>query len=185
MRGLFIVDYDISNDEREAVFSTRISGKPSQLWLAQLDGSSSPKLIASAGETTRRFGPDGRVLFQFTDGKANFIGQMRKDGSDRAKVVPYSITDLHTISPDRRWITANVHSGTIAVPTGEGAPRWICNGSCPVAWAPDGKFLYVGLVPSSKASSGKTVVIPVPANVVLGTGKMLTDFESLRRFAIE
>lgn len=102
------------------------------------------------------------MVFQFTDGRANYLGQIRKDGSDRSKMVPDPIADLHAISPDRRWLIAIVPSGaTIAVPTEGGPPRRICSDSCPVAWAPDGRFLYVGIAPNSRTSAGKTVAIPV------------------------
>src|SRR5260370_26221504 len=88
LRGVSIAQYDISNDGKEVVFSTHPSGKASQLWLAHLDGSSPPKLIASTGESAPRFGPDEQVVFQFTDGKANYIGQISKNGSDPSHVAP-------------------------------------------------------------------------------------------------
>jgi eukaryotic-like serine/threonine-protein kinase len=165
LRGMSMVEYDISNDGKEVVFSMQPPGKASQLWLAQLDGSSPPRLIASTGERAPHFGPDAQVVFQFTDGKANYIGRISKDGSDRSKVVPYPIFDLHTISPDRRWIVvglASPDSGTVAaVPIDGGSPRRICEGYCPVAWAPDGKFFYVGVERRSDSSPGKTLAIPV------------------------
>jgi DNA-binding winged helix-turn-helix (wHTH) protein/Tol biopolymer transport system component len=172
LRGMSMVEYDISNDGKEVVFSTQPPGKASQLWLAHLDGSSPPRLIASAGERAPHFGPDAQVVFQFTDGKANYIGQIRKDGSDRSKVVPYPIFDLHhTISPDRRWVMAGVPlpngSGTMAVPIGGGSSRRICSGLCPAEWAPDGKFLYVGLAPNSRTTRGQTLAIPIPAGETL------------------
>lgn len=166
LRGMSMVEYDISNDGKEVVFSTQPPGKASQLWLAHLDGSSPPRLIASTGERAPHFGPDAQVVFQFTDGRANYIGQIRKDGSNRSKVVPYPIFDLHTISPDRRWILVDLvspDSGTVAaVPIDGGAPRRICEGYCPAAWAPDGKFFYVGVERRSGSSPGKTLAIPVP-----------------------
>ena len=165
LRGMSMVEYDISNDAKEVVFSTQPLGKASQLWLAQLDGSSPPRLIASTGERAPHFGRDAQVVFQFTDGKANYIGRISKDGSDRSKVVPYPIFDLHTISPDRRWIVVGLvspDSGTVAaVPIDGGAPRRICEGYCPAAWAPDGKFFYVGVERRSGSSPGKTLAIPV------------------------
>ena len=56
---------------------------------------------------------------------------------------------------------------TMAVPIGGGSPRRICSGFCPVAWAPDRKFLYVGLAPSSQTTRGKTVAIPIPPGETL------------------
>src|SRR5262249_52946383 len=117
------------------------------------------------------FGPNGTVVFQFTDGKANYIGQIRKDGSNYSKVVPYPIADVLTISPDRRWVAASISSGfstaTMALPTGGGSPRRICSGNCPVAWAADGKFVYLGLAPGSQAAHGKTLAIPIPPGETL------------------
>jgi DNA-binding winged helix-turn-helix (wHTH) protein/Tol biopolymer transport system component len=165
--GMSIVEYDISNDGKEVVFSTQPPGKASPIWLSHIDGSSPPRMIASSGERAPHFGPDGKVVFQFTDGKANYIGQVRRDGSGRSKLVPDLIADLYTISPDRRWVMAGVPDGAIAVPTGGGAPRRICTGNCPVAWSPDGKFLYIGLTPNSQTSRGKTLAIPIPTGETL------------------
>ena len=55
----------------------------------------------------------------------------------------------------------------MATPIGGGAPRRICEGVCPAAWAPDGKFFYVGVTKSSLTSLGKTVAIPIPPGEAL------------------
>lgn len=168
-----MAEYDISSDRKEVIFSTELLGKPSQLWLAPLDQSSPPRLIASSGEVTPHFGPAESVLFQLTDGKANYLARMNKDGSGRAKLLPNQIILIGTISPDRLWIAATVISptsnagGQMAVPTQGGAPVLICPGYCPVTWAPDGKFLYVGVTADSRSTPGKTLAIPIPS------GKML------------
>jgi Tol biopolymer transport system component len=168
--GMSIAEYDISNDGTEVVFSTQPAAKASQLWLAQLDGGSPPRLISSTGERAPHFGPDAQVVFQFTDGKANYVGQIRKDGSERSKLFPYSISALVTISPDRRWVIADVplpnDDAIRAIPTRGGSSRRICTW-CSVDWAPDGKFFYVGLPPNSHTTRGTTLAIPVPAEETL------------------
>ena len=58
----------------------------------------------------------------------------------------------------------------MAVQIDEGRERCICHEPCMAAWAPDGRFLYLGLEPPSRAGPGKTVAIPVPA------GEMLPSF---------
>ena len=55
----------------------------------------------------------------------------------------------------------------MAIPASGGAPRRICENYCPVAWAPDGKFLYVGVERSSRTGPGKTLVLPIPAGEML------------------
>jgi DNA-binding winged helix-turn-helix (wHTH) protein/Tol biopolymer transport system component len=172
-RGRSMAEYDISSDGKEVVFSTNPPGKPSQLWLASLDRSSPPKLIAASGESSPFFGPDGQLLLQVTDGRANYLAQMKKNGPGWSKVVSYEVGACSIMSPDRRWIVVGIplpdrSTGmTVAIPIGGGAPQPICAGYCPVAWSSDGKFLYVGLVQSSRTSPGKTLVIPVPLGKTL------------------
>ena len=55
LRGESILEYDISSDDKEVVFSTQPPGKPSQLWLAALDRSSAPQMISSSGEDAPHF----------------------------------------------------------------------------------------------------------------------------------
>jgi DNA-binding winged helix-turn-helix (wHTH) protein/Tol biopolymer transport system component len=168
--GLSMAEYDVSNDGKEVVFSTQPRGKPSQLWLAHLDGSSPPRLITSTGERAPRFGPDAQIILQFTDGKANYIGEIRKDGSERSKSFPDPISALIAISPDRRWMIADVplpdSDVIMAIPIRGGSSRRICTW-CSVDWSPDGKFFYVGLPPNSHTTRGTTLAIPVAAGETL------------------
>jgi hypothetical protein len=161
-----MAEYDVSNDGKEVVFSTQPLGKASQLWLAHLDGSSPPRLITSTGERAPHFGPDAQVIFQYTDGKANYIGQIRRDGSERSKLFPYPISAFLTISPDRQWVAADVplpnDDAIRAIPIRGGSSRRICTW-CSADWAPDGKFFYIGLAPNSRTPSSKTLAIPVAA----------------------
>jgi Tol biopolymer transport system component/predicted Ser/Thr protein kinase len=172
--GCSMLEYDISPDGKEVVFSTQPSGMATELWLAPLDRSSPPRVLAASGETSPHFGPEGQILFRLSDGKTHYLAQMKPDGSGRSNVASYPIGNVVGISPDRRWVaeigalTGSNTGGTVAVPVTGGAPRLICSG-CPVTWAPDGRFLYVGLDSESHTSSGKTVAIPILA------GKMLPD----------
>jgi hypothetical protein len=161
-----MVEYDISSDAKEVVYSTQPPGKASQLWLAPVDGSGPPSLIASREERAPHFGPDGQVVFQFTDGNANYIGQIKKDGSGLSKLLPYPVSAFLAISPDRRWIVADVplpnDDSIRAIPISGGSSRRICSW-CSAGWAPDGKFFYIGLAPNSRTTRSKTLAIPVLA----------------------
>ena len=131
-----------------------------------MDRSSTPKRIGSSGEVSPRFGPEGQVVFQWSDGRANYLLSMNKDGSGRAKASDEPIGELFGVSPDRRIAVVgraspDVH--TAAVTIGGTVKRKICKGYCPVAWDPSGKFLYVGVQPNSSVATGKTAVIPIPA----------------------
>ena len=174
--GVAMIGYDVSPDGREIVFATQPTGQPSQIWLAPVDRSAPPRRIASAGEDSPRFGPDGQLLFRFTDDNANYVGRMNKDGSGRSRIVPYPISTFLGISPDRRWLlaigpvsSAGPTSAFMAVPTGGGPPRLICSIGrvCPSAWSPDGRFLYVPLELPSRTSAGKVIALPVVAETGL------------------
>jgi serine/threonine protein kinase/Tol biopolymer transport system component len=165
--GSSMVEYDISADGKEVVFSTQPPGRPAQLWLAALDHGSPPRLLAASGETSPHFGPDGHILCRISDGKTHHLARMKRDGTSRSNVASYPIGNVVAISPDKRWVAEigplpdAAAGGTVAVPVDGGTPRLICEG-CPVAWAPDGKYLYVALEGESHAGSGKTLVIPIP-----------------------
>jgi hypothetical protein len=109
-------------------------------------------------------------VFQFTDGKANYIGQMKKDGSELSRLFPYPISAFLANSPDRRWIVADVplpnDDAIRAIPVRGGSSRRICTW-CSAEWAPDGKFFYIGLAPNSRTTRSKTLAIPVPAGETL------------------
>ena len=170
--GISMLEYDISNDEKEVVFSTKAAGKASQLWLAPLDRSSPPRMISASGEDSPHFGPNGQVLFRYTDGKANYLAKMALDGSGRTKLFPSPILDLFGTSPDRRFMLAGVplvgstipgQGHIVAIPIEGGPARRICDTGCAVRWSPDGKYFYVLIAqPSRTNPAGRTAVIPVP-----------------------
>jgi dipeptidyl aminopeptidase/acylaminoacyl peptidase len=172
LRGLSILEYDISSDGKEVVFSSQPPGRPSQLWLAALNGRSPARMISASGEDSPHFGPDGQILYRLSEGNTHYLAQMKRDGSGRSKVVPYAVGNIGFMSADRRWITtvsnttAGVGAGTLAIPVAGGAPRRICSG-CVVIWAPDGRYLYLSVQAGSRTSPGKTRLVPLPPGEML------------------
>ena len=167
LSGVAVAEFDVSAEGREVVFSTQPAAKASQLWIAPVDRSAPPVLLAAGGENAPRFGRDGRILFRFAENNFNYVGQMNRDGSGRSKVVPYPISTFMRISPDRRWLMAIVPSSdatwsskTMAVPTDGGSPRPLCIYTCWGGWSPDGRFVYVSSDVRTRINSGKTFVIP-------------------------
>jgi DNA-binding winged helix-turn-helix (wHTH) protein/Tol biopolymer transport system component len=168
LSGVAVVEFDISPDGREVVFSSQPAGKASQLWIAPVDRSAPPAMIAAAGENAPRFGPGGTILFRFTENNFNYVGQMKRDGSGRSRAVPYPVSTLMRISPDRRWLMAIVPqsgamkaSTTMAVSTDGGAPHPLCVYTCWGGWSPDGRFLYISSDFRTRTNSGQTIVMPV------------------------
>ena len=188
--GASVLEYDISSDGTEVVFSQQPSGHPSQIWLAPLDRSSPPKLIASSGETSPYFGPDGRILFRLTEGNSHYLARMNRGGSGSSKVVPYPIGNIASISPDRCWILALTPEPemrrfpTIASPVCGGTPILVCREPCFAKWGPDGRFLYVGLEAPSSTGPGKTLALPVRPGAMFPNlpDDGITGHESLAAF---
>ena len=169
--GVSMLEYDISDDEKEVVFTTQTAGQAAQLWLAPLDRSKPARMIGANGEVQPHFGPDGQVLFRLADGNAFYLAKMGRDGSGKAKVFPSPILDFHGISPDRRFVILGLpyqpdnpsRGHDIAFPLEGGPTRNLCDG-CQISWSPDGKYLYLGIAQESQANSaGRTLLIPVPA----------------------
>lgn len=170
--GVSMLAYDLSNDEKEVVFTTQPAGQASQLWLAPLDRSSPPRMISASGEANPHFGPKGQVLFRYADGKDYYLAKMALDGSGRTKIYPSPILDFFGTSPDRRFAILSAplrmpkvsgQGPVMAVPVEGGAARNICDNLCLVRWSPDGKYFYLVATPSSLTTpAGRTLMIPVP-----------------------
>ncbi len=164
----FSIDrYDVSNEGKEVVFSTRpANGKP-QIWLASLEHRSPPVQVTSSGEDMPFFGPDGQLLFRQSESGRNYLFRMNRDGSGRSKVMPNPINQVQSISPDRRWLTAVVpgegaNTAVVAIQSQGRAMRRICPGICLARWAPDGKLFYFQILDNSEKYRDKAVAIPVP-----------------------
>ncbi|MBS1859685.1 MAG: serine/threonine-protein kinase [Acidobacteria bacterium] len=165
VRGFRVMDFDISDAATAhgtVVFSSQPTGRPQEIWLAPLDRSAPPKRLTAAGESWPHLGPDGTVWFLYSDGKENFAGLMKRDGSGRRQVSPRPISTVTGSSPDGNWLVAMAPSkdqtaiDTIAIPSqAGGVPRMIGRGRFSVAWSPDGRFVYVG------CGANQTVVLPV------------------------
>jgi eukaryotic-like serine/threonine-protein kinase len=166
--GTAIGDYDVSPDGTEVVFSTQPEGKPTEVWLAPIDGTAPPRRLAAHDANAPRFGPDGEILFRYTEHNVNYVGRINRDGSSRSKVADFPIGTFQSASPDRRWLIAitpsfeRQQSGvSMAVGTRRGDRRAVCSFVCPSAWSPDGEYLYLTMEHRSRTSAGQAVALPV------------------------
>jgi DNA-binding winged helix-turn-helix (wHTH) protein/Tol biopolymer transport system component len=167
--GIFMVDYDVSPDGKQVVYTAVGRDGKSQLWLAPIDRSSPARQIGHSGETKPYFGPRGQILFRLAEGNVNYLEQMNPDGSARSKVLPYPIIEVQGISPGRKWLMAiasypegySMLPMIMAIPLDGGPPRRICADYCTPVWSPSGKFLFVPVQPASQTSLGRSLAIPV------------------------
>jgi Tol biopolymer transport system component/predicted Ser/Thr protein kinase len=176
LTGQKIRDYDISPDQTEAAF-TAWGGGSSHIFLAPLDRSSPPRLIASNGYAVS-FGGSGTLIFLRLEEKAGHLARVQADGSRLEHLLNTPVVEKYGVSPDGEWAAvggvarggnpspSNVR-GTIAVSTRDRRSRSICKGACLVRWSPDGKYLYVSTAGRATTSGGRTFVIPLPRGFAL------------------
>jgi WD40 repeat protein len=167
--GASIANYDISDDEKEIVFSTEPPGQPSQIWIAPLDRGAPPRRIAANGDSLPYFGLHHEIVFRLTDGQAYYVGVMARDGTGRRKALPGPIINFDSLSSDGRFVavTAAVPNvtppPTLALPLDGGPARRICSGLCAPAWSPDGRYLYLQIANQSDLGLNvRTAAIPIP-----------------------
>jgi hypothetical protein len=167
--GTSMVDYDVSPDGKQVVYTAVGRDGRSHLWLAPVDRSFPARQIGHSGETTPHFGPRGQILFRLAEGNVNYLEQMNQDGSGRSKVLPYPIIEVQGISPGRRWLMAiapypennSMVPMIVAIPLDGGPPRRICASYCSPVWSSNGKFLVVPVQASSQTTPGRSLAIPV------------------------
>jgi DNA-binding winged helix-turn-helix (wHTH) protein/Tol biopolymer transport system component len=167
VRDSFVTGYDVSADGSQVVFAARrpADGR-SQLWLVARDHHAAPRLLSSADDDTPVFGPQGEIVFRASNGQANYLFEMKSDGSGRRKVMSSSIIALRGMSPDRQWAVAMIpvdgeaKTAVIAVPLHGGTVRRICPAICSAKWTPDGRQFYVE--PIHDRARIAAVMIPVP-----------------------
>jgi serine/threonine protein kinase len=159
-----VLDYDISRDEREVVFTTTSSAGERQVWMASLDRRSAPRQMARQGDSAL-FVEGGRIVFRSLEGHVNFIDRISADGKTRERVMSDPIVELRGVSPDGRWLVAlsargNNQPRTLAVPVDGGSFRVICNDSCRTEWSTDGRrfFMWEGFAGGRRP----LVVAPLP-----------------------
>jgi eukaryotic-like serine/threonine-protein kinase len=171
--GVSISSFDISNDEKEVLFSTEPPGQPSQTWIAPLDRGAAPRKIAANGESLPHFGQHNEIVFRLTDGEAYYVGAMGSDGTARRKALPSRIINFNNVSPDGRFVSATAVVPNQTLPITlilplDGAPAIpICSTLCSPTWSPDGRYLYLQLPDKSSLDNAKTAAIPIPPGQTL------------------
>jgi serine/threonine protein kinase/Tol biopolymer transport system component len=198
LTGQRITDYDISSDQAQVAFTVR-SGGTSQIFLAPLDRSFPPRLVAKDGDSVS-FGGSGTLIFLQLGEKANYLARIQTDGSGLERLLDTPIANKWGVSPDGEWVAVSAavarkgneppgaHSGgTFTVSTRDRSRRLICNGPCLIHWSSDGKYLYL-TTNSRLTSSGRTLVLATPRGFALAqlppAGLDLASDEELARIPV-
>ena len=176
LTGQKIVDYDISPDQKNIVFTVRTGGA-TEVYMAAVDRGSAPHLLTKDGDGVSFAGPTD-VVFRQLGEKNGYLARIHTDGTGLKRVMEAPISGkMGNTSPDGEWATAGGLTdfqktpGTYAVSLRDGSRRAICTGACVVKWTLDGKVLFVtlGRAPADERNSlstpGRTLVIPLPSGL--------------------
>ena len=99
--------YSVSRDGKEVAFAMKDQSGHPNLWIAPTSRRSSPVRISStAVEDSPFFLPNGELIFRAIEGGSNFLYRMKTDGTGRRKITSERILDVHSVSPDGRWVVA-------------------------------------------------------------------------------
>ncbi len=172
LTGQQIVDYDISPDQKNVVFTVR-TGAAMAIFMAAVDRGSAPHLLTKDGDNVSFAGAADLVFRQLGE-KNGYLARIHTDGTGLERITETPIASKMGTSRDGEWAVAaglidpSKSPGTYAVSLRDGSRRVLCAGPCLVKWSIDGKFLFVTLAsaPSdgtnSLTGSGRTLVIPLP-----------------------
>jgi DNA-binding winged helix-turn-helix (wHTH) protein/Tol biopolymer transport system component len=158
VRGLEVLDYDISTDGRQVVTWTTDSEGKSRLWLATFDHGSPPVQIPNVEGAQPRFGPDGDILFR----QGEFVYRVHPDGTGLRRAFAEPVYVLWGVSPDGKWIVGwaprpdNGPPAMQAFPLDGGSPVRIGGGFTFLSWSLDGRSALLAgsyLVPLSAGES--------------------------------
>jgi Tol biopolymer transport system component len=170
--GFAIDAYDVSPDGRQVVFSARNNDGLSQIWIADPEAETRPRLLAASGGNTPFFGRAGDVLFRMSEGANNYLFDLKPGESQPTKILRSPIIELKGMSPDRTSALVMVavaevpSTAVVALSLQDGSTTRICPAECMAKWSPDGTRFYVEPLLQG-TDSGKAVLIPVPKGAQL------------------
>ena len=170
--GISMQDFDISRDNKEALYSCAPPGQTNQFCIAALDRTSPATHVQIANAFQPHFGPAGEILFLRTEAKSNYLDASKRDGSDIRRVFPYPIIDHVYFSPTREWAITGVavpHSGpqVLAFSLKDGRSKMFCSAPCFPTWSWDGKWLGVSVEHASGTNPGRMLAIPLKQGEVV------------------
>jgi serine/threonine protein kinase len=162
--------YDVSSDGNQFAFDSQDSqGKP-HIWVASVDRREPPRrLESSQPELYPVFGPHGELFFQSEESGSSYLYRRNLISGEKHKVMPSAIVRFHTISPDGKWVVAEVPvngervtRGVVAYRIADGAVKRVCHSLCLVRWTLDGKYIHLGILGAHDSSPDyKTFIIPL------------------------
>jgi Tol biopolymer transport system component len=167
--GFSITDFSLSPDGEQIAFTTLDENSSLNIWVAPLDGSSTPRRLQSSAEHPR-FTSDFIYYIKRTP-SGSYAHRIRSDGSGDQQIWSENIVTLAT-SPDGRHLA-------VTLPIEKGGEwnlelvDWVQKKVQPVCkdgmvyWSDDGRSLYVfgGFGKGNKAAPTYLISLPVGRGV--------------------
>jgi hypothetical protein len=162
--GVSMIDFQISANGQQVAFSAG-SGLQAQVFVAPLDGSGPPQLVAPGGDEVK-FENAGTLLFRQLGPQTNHLARIKIDRSGLERVLDPAIAEFQQVSADGKWVIVSGGQGpwtkhTVAVSLQDQTHRIICAGLCLTGWSPNGAYFYATVNPDA-STSGLTKVFAVP-----------------------
>jgi len=161
-----VTQYAISPEDREVAFTTETPAGVPEVWVATLDRSAPPRRVVQSADSVSFAGTD--LIFRSLESTVNFLSRIRKDGSERRRVMETPVLGVEDVSPDGKWATvgapgagATATPGPLLVSLENGTSRPLCN--CRARWSPDGRWMYVFQMPTPGNDATKSIAIPLGA----------------------
>ena len=122
--------YTISPDGQRVVFTAVHEKGRTPVWLASLNGQTTPRRLTTMDCWDAYFGAPGEVVFEGEEKGTPFIYRVKEDGSELQKMLPPPFLVAQGVSPDGRWVPAQDSSAwgawccmRLEVAPGRGLPR--------------------------------------------------------------
>jgi len=163
IRGLPVLDYDISADGQHVVMWTTDREGKQRLWVAPLDRSSRPAEIPNVEGAHPRFGPGGDIFFRHVERMSTFVYRVHPDGTGLRKGLEEPVDGLGAVSRDGRWIVGWAPLSGNGPPSFQAFPL---NGGPPIPIGAFATGAFIGLSwsldgHSSFIDAGPTYIIPL------------------------
>jgi Tol biopolymer transport system component len=173
MPGVLMTAFDLSADGEKVVYCATDAQGKSHVWIASLQTPSSARRL-SPTELDRVFlRPDGAIVFQRSEAGHQYIFQIKEDGTQLEKLLPFPDMLLKAVSPDRQWLIVEAPTpgddrptGVLAYPLHGGTPVRIC-GFCDAGWSHDERFFFARIRAEGAGEGGKVFVIALARGQVL------------------
>ena len=171
--------YSLSTDGQRVVFVAVNETGRTPVWVAPLDGRTTPRRLGTIDGSQAFFGAPGEILFGSQDGSTPFIYRIDESGGEVREAIAVPMLLPMAVSPDGRWVSAqtpNQFGDSIVYPAGGGSPLRVCSDCSqpqgvdlippPLSWAPDGRFVYLKFADATYAIPLRPgqMLPPIPAS---------------------